>query len=54
MDGAVEATLDKLAQIVNKAAPNYKPPGAATEALRDRLRSLFVPPASSSSTSATA
>ena len=40
--GAAEATLDKLAQIVNKAAPNYKPFGAVlSEALRDRLRSLF-------------
>ncbi|MDU1020328.1 MAG: hypothetical protein E7A37_07110, partial [Negativicoccus succinicivorans] len=42
VDGAAEATLDKLAQIVNKAAPNYKPFGAVlSEALRDRLRSLF-------------
>ncbi|WP_065464608.1 type I polyketide synthase [Bifidobacterium breve] len=42
VDGAAEATLDKLSQIVNKAAPNYKPFGAVlSEALRDRLRSLF-------------
>ena len=42
VDGAAEATLDKLAQIVNKAAPNYTPFGAVlSEALRDRLRSLF-------------
>lgn len=42
VDGAAEAMLDKLAQIVNKAAPNYKPFGAVlSEALRDRLRSLF-------------
>ena len=42
VDGAAEATLDKLAVIVNKAAPNYKPFGAVlSEALRDRLRALF-------------
>ncbi|MBT1164774.1 DUF1729 domain-containing protein [Bifidobacterium felsineum] len=42
VDGAAEATLVQLAQIVNKAAPNYKPFGAVlSEALRDRLRSLF-------------
>ncbi|PJM78512.1 type I polyketide synthase [Bifidobacterium scaligerum] len=42
VDGAAEATLDKLAAIVNKAAPNYKPFGAVlSEALRDRLRALF-------------
>ncbi len=55
VDGAAEATLDKLAQIVNKAAPNYKPFGAVlSEALRDRLRSLFGAAGVSSSTSATA
>lgn len=42
VDGAAEATLVQLAQIVNKAAPNYKPFGPVlAEALRDRLRSLF-------------
>ncbi|PWG63835.1 type I polyketide synthase [Bifidobacterium callitrichidarum] len=42
VDGAAEATLVQLAQIVNKAAPNYKPFGAVlSEALRDRLRALF-------------
>ncbi|PLS25288.1 type I polyketide synthase [Bifidobacterium imperatoris] len=42
VDGAAEATLVQLAQIVNKATPNYKPFGAVlSEALRDRLRSLF-------------
>ena len=55
VDGAAEATLDKLAQIVNKAAPNYKPFGAVlSEALRDACARCSVPPASSSSTSATA
>ena len=42
VDGAAEATLTQLSQIVNKAAPNYKPFGAVlSEALRDRLRALF-------------
>ena len=51
----LEATLDKLAQIVNKAAPNYKPFGAVlSEAARPPALAVLVPPASSSSTSATA
>ncbi|NEG90181.1 DUF1729 domain-containing protein [Bifidobacterium aerophilum] len=42
VDGAAEATLTQLAQIVNKAAPNYKPFGAVlSDIIRDRLRSLF-------------
>ncbi|MBW3092621.1 DUF1729 domain-containing protein [Bifidobacterium sp. 82T10] len=42
VDGAAEATLDKLAVIVNKAAPNYKPFGPVlSDAIRDRLRALF-------------
>ncbi|MBW3078535.1 type I polyketide synthase [Bifidobacterium simiiventris] len=42
VDGAAEATLTQLAQIVNKAAPNYKPFGAVlSDVIRDRLRSLF-------------
>ncbi|NMN01300.1 fatty-acid synthase [Bifidobacterium sp. DSM 109958] len=42
VDGAAEATLTQLAQIVNKAAPNYKPFGAVlSEAIRDRFRALF-------------
>ncbi|PJM74581.1 type I polyketide synthase [Bifidobacterium simiarum] len=42
VDGAAEATLPQLAQIVNKAAPNYKPFGPVlSDAIRDRLRSLF-------------
>lgn len=42
VDGAAEATLTQLAQIVNKAAPNYKPFGPVlSEAIRDRLRALF-------------
>lgn len=42
VDGAAEATLDQLAKIVNKVAPNYKPFGPVlSEAIRDRLRALF-------------
>ena len=42
VDGAAEATLTQLAQIVNKAAPNYKPFGPVlSDAIRDRLRALF-------------
>lgn len=42
VDGAAEATLTQLAQIVNKAAPNYKPFGAVlSDIIRDRLRALF-------------
>ncbi|TPF97856.1 ACP S-malonyltransferase [Bifidobacterium sp. UTCIF-39] len=42
VDGAAEATLTQLAQIVNKVAPNYKPFGPVlSEAIRDRLRALF-------------
>ncbi len=55
VDGAAEATLDKLAQIVNKAAPNYKPfvPCSPRRCATACAR-CSVPPASSSSTSATA
>ncbi len=55
VDGAAEATLDKLAQIVNKAAPTTSrsvpcsPRRCATACAR-----CSVPPASNSSTSATA
>ncbi|MCH9276756.1 DUF1729 domain-containing protein [Bifidobacterium amazonense] len=42
VDGAAEATLTQLAQIVNKAAPNYKPFGPVlSDAIRDRMRALF-------------
>ena len=42
VDGAAEATLTQLAQIVNKAAPNYKPFGPVlSDVIRDRMRSLF-------------
>ena len=42
VDGAAEATLVQLAQLVNKVAPNYKPFGPVlSEAVRDRLRALF-------------
>ncbi|MBT1173470.1 DUF1729 domain-containing protein [Bifidobacterium sp. MA2] len=42
VDGAAEATLDQLAKLVNKVAPNYKPFGPVlSEAIRDRLRALF-------------
>ncbi|WP_423734829.1 fatty acid synthase subunit beta domain-containing protein [Bifidobacterium primatium] len=42
VDGAAEATLPQLAQIVNKVAPNYKPFGPVlSDAIRDRMRSLF-------------
>lgn len=42
VDGAAEATLTQLAQIVNKVAPNYKPFGPVlSDAIRDRLRALF-------------
>ncbi|KAB8294590.1 fatty-acid synthase [Bifidobacterium avesanii] len=42
VDGAAEATLTQLAQLVNKVAPNYKPFGPVlSEAIRDRMRALF-------------
>ena len=42
VDGAAEATLVQLAQLVNKVAPNYKPFGPVlSDAIRDRLRALF-------------
>ena len=42
VDGAAEATLTQLAQLVNKVAPNYKAFGPVlSDAIRDRLRALF-------------